>query len=624
MSHDPPRIKSQSLQRKLDQQKSQSLQRKLDQEKTFVKTHQEDFVVCELCRRRLRQPKTLPCLHSFCADCLKKYLKQAVSNTTSPQRLITCPICLQTSEPPAAGRSVEERVDHLPTNEFLASYLEAVELKDSNRQCDTCSRQQKSSLAKQWCSYCHDALCNDCVGFHNALKTTHGHNLIALSHVRQMQISDIISEPLCRHHEGETVTHYCENHQEIICEKCLLGSHKDCRHVKPLKNAAQKYKPDIAQITETLDDEAKLAKSINSNRTVAESDLNATQVELLQKIQAVRQKINENLSKCESQIIGELHDICARDKAAIQSEMKEAQRMRKSASKVHNLVENTDKNGSDSHRLQAVPPSAGQANHYKGKLLSLNGNIKNTKIDFIVDPILEKAMNVNQLGELRVNRTRAEVAISSKLRIPERRADSDPEDEYDFLSRRSKDEYDMRDPDTKSMKSIKSKRSIIKSVRMNTSRQSLKPEKPGSTDLVSSFNGRTSTDLDTCWFTGVEYLHDGRIIVVDRNNYKIKVFGTDHSLQTEVKLQHQPFGLTLMSASEFAVTIPRENKIEIFSLSGMTLTPSSTVQTSERCYGISYDGMRFFVACACASPPSIKVILFFCIFQPIFPKYSET
>ena len=506
------------------------------------------------------------------------------------------------------GRSVEDWVDHLPTNEFLASYLEAVELKDSNRQCDTCTRQHKNSLAKQWCSYCHDALCNDCVGFHNALKTTRGHNLIALSHVRQMQISDIISEPLCQHHEGETVTHYCENHQEIICEKCMVGNHKDCRHIKPLKNAAQKHKPDMAQITETLDDEGKLAKSINSNRTVAESDLNATQVELLQKIQVVRQKVNENLSKCESQIIGELHDICARDKAVIQSEMKEAQRIRKSASKVHSLVENTDKNGTDSHRLQTVPPSSGQANHYKGKLLTLNGNIKNTKIDFIVDPLLEKAMNVNQLGELRVNRSRAEVANSSKLRIPENRADSDPEDEYDFLSRRSRDDSEMREPDTKSMRSVKSRRSIVKSVRLNTSTQSLKREKPGSADLVSSFNGRTSTDMDTCWFTGIEYLQDGRLIAVDRNNHKIKVFGADHSLQTELKLLHQPFGLTLLSGFEFAVTIPRENKIEIFSLSGTTLTPSSPVPTSERCYGISYDGMRFFVACACASPPTIKVI----------------
>ena len=507
------------------------------------------------------------------------------------------------------GRTVEDWVDHLPTNEFLAGYLEAIELKDPNRQCDTCTRQHKNSLAKQWCSYCHDALCSECVQFHNALKTTRGHNLVALSYIRQFQISEIISEPLCKHHQEETVTHYCENHQEIICEKCLVGKHKDCRHVKPLKNAAQKHKPDIAQITQTLDDEGKLAKSINSSRTVAESDLNATQVELLQKIQVVRQKVNENLSKCESQIIGELHDICARDKAVIQSEMKEAQRIRKSASKVHSLVENTDKVGTDSHRLQTVPPSSGQASHYKGKLLSLNGNIKNTKIDFIVDPVLEKAMTINQLGELRVHRTRAEVANSSKLKIPEHMADSDPEDEYDFLSRQGRDEYEMRDPDSKSLKSIKSRRSIVKSVRMNTSTQDLKPEKPGSAELVSSFNGRTSTDMDTCWFTGIEYLQDGRIVAVDRNNYKIKIFGTDHNLQTELKLLHQPFGLTMMSVSEFAVTIPRENKIEIFSLSGTTLTPSSPISTAERCYGITYDGTRFFVACACASPPSIKVYM---------------
>lgn len=526
------------------------------------------------------------------------YLRETVSNSTSPQKLVTCPLCLQTSDPPVVGKAPEEWVDYLPTSDFLSSYLEAVELKDTNRPCDTCKRQEKGRLADQWCSTCHDALCDDCIGFHNALKTTNGHNLIPLSKVRRMSTSEIISAPLCPYHEGETVTNFCENHHEVVCEKCIATSHKNCPDVKPLPDAAHKHRPELAQVTEMLDDETKLAKAICLDRAEADKDLDTAQVELLQKIQAIKQKVNENLSKCEAKIIGELYDITGREKPVIQTEMKEAQRLRKSTSKVHSLSDSADKYGSASHILHAIPPAAVQADHYKGKLTTLNSGLKNTRIDFFVDPVLEKALTVNQLGELKVTYLKAEIASSLNLKkVPtaRSRADSDPEDEYDFTKRKEKDEFDT-----------KSKRSIVKTV--PKSRRSVKTETFGSAQFISSFNGRTPSDLGECWFTGVEYLPNGKIVIVDRNNYKIKLFGADCHFETEVKLPHQPFGLAVMSANEIAVTVPRENSINLFTVRDATFTPSSVIKTSDRCYGISYDGYRFFVACTCASPPCIKVV----------------
>ena len=602
MSHIP--VKSKSLQKKLDQQKAQQQQQRI----------YEEFIKCELCRKRLRQPKSLPCMHSFCRDCLVTYLRETVGHSTAPQKQITCPICLQTSKPDGAGRNPEDWVDHLSTNDFLYSYLEAQDLKDTKRQCDTCARQHKVNLATQWCSTCHDTLCEECVGFHNALRTTHGHNLIHLSKIRKMSTQDIISAPLCPHHKGETVTKYCGYHNEVACEKCTADTHKDCREVVPLKDAAQAYKPHLTQNTEMLDDEAKLAKSIATDRSTADGELNETQTELLQKIQAVRQKVNENLTKCEAQIIGELHDVSGRTKAEIQSEMKEAQRIRKSASKVHSLADSTSKYGSESHLIETIPPTAVEANHYKGKLNSLNGGIKSTKIEFIIDPVVEKAMDVNQLGHLRVTQTRAEIAAPTglksnpaSLKSYRLRSDSDPEDEYDdddsrrYPADRSEDYHSRRYPLERLNDDInKSIKSRIKGTKF--------PNAP-SAEYLASFNGRTSTDLSECWFTGVEYLPDDRILAVDRKNYKIKVFGTDYNLQSEAQLEYQPFGLAMLSSSEFAISIPREKMIQFYRLSGTTLTAGSIIGTSDRCYGICYDGARFFAACSCASVPSIKVVI---------------
>ncbi len=41
----------------------------------------EDFMHCPVCNREFREPKMLPCLHSFCEECLESSLHQSeVSN----------------------------------------------------------------------------------------------------------------------------------------------------------------------------------------------------------------------------------------------------------------------------------------------------------------------------------------------------------------------------------------------------------------------------------------------------------------------------------------------------------------------------------------------------------------
>ncbi|ESO83882.1 hypothetical protein LOTGIDRAFT_132592, partial [Lottia gigantea] len=47
------------------------------------------FLCCKICNEEYRQPKYLPCLHSFCKTCLIDYVKQ---NSTS-EGFFNCPEC---------------------------------------------------------------------------------------------------------------------------------------------------------------------------------------------------------------------------------------------------------------------------------------------------------------------------------------------------------------------------------------------------------------------------------------------------------------------------------------------------------------------------------------------------
>lgn len=548
-----------------------------------------NFLKCELCKHTLENPKSLSCMHSFCRNCLVAYVTQR-HGSGSPSKEIACPICLQiTADLKDNSKSTEELVDNLPTNEFLSSYLEAISLKDPHKACDTCHRQGRTAGAAQWCCMCHDALCDSCVGFHNALKTTKQHSLVYLSKLRNQPIESIISTPLCTIHEGENVTKFCDNHKEVVCEKCVAGNHKGCKDVRTINDAAMRNKDDVSQINTTLNDEANLAKSIHENRTKADKVVDNDQNDILLRIQDVRKRINENLTKCESQIIGELQGIHGKEKATILSERKEAQRIRKSSGNLHELVTSTEKYGNDSHVLKALPDTALQTEHYKGKLGSLNGRIKNTRMNFIVDERLEDLMKgISRLGELRVSSSSAQLPTSRALRVAT--SDSDPEDELDIRGSRRTLHFD-----TKSLRSMKSLRSGTMYA-----------------NIKETFSARSSSDMEACWFTGIAYLPSGQIILVDRNNNKLKTISSDFKLVGETSLEHQPFGITTMSPTQVAVTIPRENRIDVFRV-GSSLTRTHSVQISDRGYGISFSVDKFAVACACASPPSIKVRVSACV-----------
>ncbi|XP_060558393.1 tripartite motif-containing protein 2-like [Ruditapes philippinarum] len=548
---------------------------------TKVTSQAEEFARCELCKHTLDNPKSLSCMHSYCRNCLVTYYTETKQSDNSG---IFCPICLQLTKTTSDTKSPEEAVDKLQTNEFLRSYLEALRLKDPDKSCDTCRRQNRKTVAAEWCKMCHDALCDNCVGFHNALKSTKQHSLVQLAKLRKEDIADIISSPLCTVHEGENVTKYCDNHKEVLCEKCVAGSHKTCKGVLTLKEAVSRNKPQIDITNSTLHEETNLATSIYENRTKADKSVDDDQNDVLTKIKDVRKKINENLTKCETQIIQELHTMHNKEKETIRGETKEAQRIRKSSGNLHGLVESTEKYGTDSHVLQNLPDNTTQSQYYKEKLGSLNSRIKNTKINFAVDSNLENLMKgISRLGELRVMSSSARLPTSKTLMTA--RSDSDPEDELDIMGSRR-----TLKSDTKSIKSMKS-------VHSSTMYANLK----------DVFSASSPSDKETCWFTGIVCTPNGQTILVDRNNNKLKILSKDLKLVSETVLESQPFGITIISDSELAVTIPRENRIDIFKI-GASLILSKSIMISDRGYGISFAGDRFAVACSCASPPSIKII----------------
>jgi RING-type zinc-finger len=82
-----------------------------------------EFLACSLCHHRYVRPKLLPCLHTFCQQCID-------SDTPAHSISVACPLCRHQSILPPDG------IDSLHDNTYVAQMIKFI---DQRLQCSICS-----------------------------------------------------------------------------------------------------------------------------------------------------------------------------------------------------------------------------------------------------------------------------------------------------------------------------------------------------------------------------------------------------------------------------------------------------------------------------------------------------
>nr|XP_025037860.1 E3 ubiquitin-protein ligase TRIM56 [Pelodiscus sinensis] len=132
-----------------------------------------DFLTCPICLERLRRPKILPCLHTYCQGCLEGLLGEGPG--------LRCPECREDVPLP-------QGVDSLKSNFFVTGLLELVRPEgETGLACALCpllgpqgSHPAGSHPAVSRCLDCADNLCQACAAGHRCSRLTHTHHLVSL------------------------------------------------------------------------------------------------------------------------------------------------------------------------------------------------------------------------------------------------------------------------------------------------------------------------------------------------------------------------------------------------------------------------------------------------------------
>ncbi|XP_070549845.1 tripartite motif-containing protein 2-like [Ptychodera flava] len=262
-----------------------------------LKEISEDFLCCTICHQQFKSPKTLPCLHTFCEQCLVTLVEKT--------RSLNCPECRQQYQLPVGG------VPAIKGNFFMSNLIEVFKQRLESMQgtqikCDGCQQ----NTATHRCVECRYYLCHICYTAHRNLPLTRTHQLMTIGEYETAKSTSPLTlqaVEYCNVHTQNEVKFYCETCQVPVCTDCTIVKHRIPEHKhRDLKDAADEYLTQLKTMVDKLkvkEQEAEknktLAKQIHTDLTEQcsreERKVRMKAEEIIKKIKTEKQRLIDEL-----------------------------------------------------------------------------------------------------------------------------------------------------------------------------------------------------------------------------------------------------------------------------------------------------------------------------------------
>ena len=215
----------------------------------------EEQLTCPVCLELYTNPKTLPCLHSFCQHCLEGLPLDKKNKTY----YLTCPTCRLRTVLPGGGAGAFPVAFHLSNSKEVHSLLKKVS-DPQQLSCDNCT----TANATGYCKDCSKLLCQKCMDAHKIWAPFANHQITILDEVTASSLpakkEPIVTCSVPSH--DEPLKYYCDTCDESICRDCAMLTHKDhkyslladidAQHFEALEHSLNPVKGKIEELQQVL------------------------------------------------------------------------------------------------------------------------------------------------------------------------------------------------------------------------------------------------------------------------------------------------------------------------------------------------------------------------------------
>ena len=182
-----------------------------------------DQLECSICLDSFTDPKLLQCFHVFCKDCLEPLVLRDQHGLS-----LRCPNCRRSTLIPANGVSGLQPAFHVHHLFEIKDALQKVKqgLEGQKTKCEKCKKREVNGF----CRDCGKFVCEVCMEIHQTWDEYSTHKVISLEQLKSdatEMIPPAKKTLYCSKHPGKELDLFCETDQELICQHCIIKTHRD-------------------------------------------------------------------------------------------------------------------------------------------------------------------------------------------------------------------------------------------------------------------------------------------------------------------------------------------------------------------------------------------------------------
>ena len=490
-----------------------------------------------------------------------------------------------------------------------------------NAFCDPCFA-EKDLIIKihGYCEDCSKFLCADCIFVHDTLKATRNHTVIKGDDMNRSKIRTRPQFRFCDNHQKQLKDKFCLAHKTLICSLCKVTTHKSCS----VENAADtcKYIPtsEINTLYENVNCfQENLKSSLTSIKTKFK-DIVEEKEAMLKEVQTIH---DEMISKVNALF----QDMKSELEAKFSSQLTLLSHHQKTINDVLALTERSladvEKHKDKTIdievflKMQDVVNDTNQCN----KALKVLGK-PSSFVSLSVVPsrtIQEFLASTFSFGSITECETAQDFNISIQdkdIRFPQ--PVSQPPTTDATVNGTGSGEH-IKAPYTVLVTQQQCSRPNEASAKVAATRPQTKTttEKPLPKSVKSSavkvttrgnylYNVNLRDDKMNCSVTGLTITSDGRKLVVDASNRRVKLFTQEMKFLSSVSVPGNPWDVAVIS-SKVAVVSTRKETLVLLDVSGRRLGIKHTIDLSYSVYGVAKCRNKILVTSRTV-PPSVKLI----------------
>ena len=412
-----------------------------------------------------------------------------------------------------------------------------------------------------YCKDCFQFLCSDCHVFHGKFQVAKNHIILQGSSMPQSQADKPPKFPHCDDHPASVKDQFCCDHKNMICSSCSL-SHTNCT----VQSIGDVCKNISSSETDSLYDAVKNLKeqamSVMSSVT-----------ENIEKLKEQRKSILKEVQQLYDQIISKMKKIFQDMEADIEANCQsQILLMSQHQEKINAMIAKLESSMTDIEKLQGkhidtklflkIQENINDTNQVTDEFRNVNKSLLFVDLSFIPSKTIQEFLS-------------ASVTMGSVSKSHKNQGTYIAVTDIVFPSALQSQHIARVEPQQQSC-GHKSGATGLQTRSLSQVKATKKCE----------YKVKIKGDKEDCYINGMAVTKDGRILMADYYNNKVKLFSPAIKFLSSVSVPDRPCDIAVISDSEAAATTTNKSLV-LLDISGFQLRIKTTTKVPYNIRGIT-------------------------------------